>query len=380
VKYLHLVWANLMRHKRRTVLTTLSVALALFLFASLRSVGTTLDAMTAAGSETRMVVRNATGIVFPLPMNYTQRLAAVEGVRSVSWASWFGGSYQSDRHFEFASFAVDGRSFLAIYPEIVVSPEHQEAFFADRAGAIVGVDLIERYGWRVGQNVTLKGSLYPGDWTFTIRGTYTVSNKSFDELSFIFHYAYLEERTERRAMPGWFYLQLDDPGAAPNVAATVDGQFRNSSTPTRTETERAFNAGWVTMWGNVKFLMGAIGTAVVFAILLITSNAMMMSARERTGEVAVLKALGYGESLVFGLELAEAGVVALVGAALGLGGAVLLYRNLELFAQFLPGFVVTGGTVLLGAGLALALALSSGLVPAVRAARLPVVQALRHVE
>ncbi|HWO90137.1 MAG TPA: ABC transporter permease, partial [Gemmatimonadales bacterium] len=334
MKFLPLVWANLMRHRRRTVLTTLSVALALFLFASLRSVNTTLDKALEAGSETRMIVRNATGIVFPLPMSYAQRLAAVPGVGDVSWANWFGGSYQSDRHMEFASFSVDAPSFLRIYPEIVVTPEHYEAFMADRTGAVVGVDLLQKYGWRVGQAVTLRGSIYPGDWQFTIRGTYTVTNESFDEMSFIFHYRYLEERTERRAMPGWYYLKLNDPSAAATVASTIDEMFRNSSHPTRTETERAFNAGFITMWGNVRFLMNTIGMAVVFAILLVTGNAMMMSARERTGEIAVLKTLGYGDGLLFAIEMGEAGTVALAGAVLGLGGARLFWDSTEILSRF----------------------------------------------
>lgn len=379
MRFFPLVWANLMRHRRRTVLTTLSVALALFLFASLRSVSTTLDKATEAGSETRMVVRNAMGIVFPLPMSYAQRLAAVPGVSDVSWATWFQGVYQSERDF-FASFAIDPESFLRIYPEIVVPRDQFEAFIADRSGAIVGVDLMQKYGWRLGQQVTLRGSIYPGDWPFTIRATYTVTNESFDELSFMFNFRYLEERTERRALPGWYYLKIEHPEQAARVAATVDEQFRNSTHPTRTETERAFTAGFITMWGNVRFLMSTIGMAVVFAILLVTGNAMMMSARERTGEIAVLKTLGFSERLLFGIEMAEAGTVAMAGAVLGLGGAKLFWASTDVLSRFFPGYGVTGSTLAVGAALALTLALASGVVPAVRAARLSIVQALRHVE
>ena len=380
MKFLPLVLANLGRHKRRTVLTTLSVALALFLFASLRSFETTLSALTDAGSETRMVVRNATGIVFPLPKSYINRLAAVPGVKSVSWAAWFGAWYRSEREF-FANFAVDAPSMIAMYPEMIIPAAELEAFLRERTGALVGVDLMQKYGWRLGQNVTLNGTIFPGPWTFTIRGTYTAAEGSaFDEMSFMFHFAYLEEATERRASPGWFYLELTDPGRAGDVAAAVDAEFKNSSAATRTETERAFNAGWFTMFGNVKFLMMTIGIAVVFAILLVTGNAMMMSARERTSEIAVLKTLGYGGRLLFALELSEAAVVALVGAALGLGGATALWGKVEIFQQFLPGFHVAASTQLVGAALAVALALVSGFVPALRAYRLSVVQALRTVE
>lgn len=379
IKYLPLVWANLMRHRRRTVLTTLSVALAMFLFASLRSFKTTLEAVSEAGSETRMVVRNATGIVFTLPMRYAAQLAAVDGVQAVSWAAWFGAWYRSEREF-FGNFAVDPPTMLAMYPEIVVPPEQRDAFFRERTGALVGVDLMEKFGWRLGQNVTLNGTIFPGQYNFTIVATYTVTNNAFDEMSFMFHYDYLYEATEQRASPGWFYLQLTDPGRAADVAATIDAQFKNSNAATRTETERAFNAGWMTMFGNVQFLMTTIGLAVVFAILLVTGNAMMMSARERTGEIAVLKTLGFGSGLLFALELSEAAVVAGLGALLGLAGATLLWANVGVFQQFLPGFRVAPSTLVVGSVMTLGLALASGFVPAYRAYRLSVAQALRTVE
>lgn len=376
-----LVWANLMRHKWRTLLTTLSVAVALFLFASLRSFGTTLDELSKFGAANRMVVRHATAIVFPLQMSYAQRLAAVPGVKGVSWASWFGGWYQDPKVF-FANFAVDGPSFLALYPEISIPPEQQEEWLRDRRGAVVGVDLMEKYGWRLGQNIVLNGTIFPGQWEFTIRATYTTTTRAFDESTLMFHFEYLEERTERRAQPGWFYLDLVDGDMAPEVARAVDDMFRNSNAPTKTMTEQAFQASWMGMFGNVRTLMNAIGMAVVFAILLVTGNAMMMSARERTGEVAVLKAIGFGSRTVGGIELAEAGAVAVAGTALGLGGAALLWSNVTIRAieQFLPGFRVAGSTVAIGIGIALLLTLLSGLAPAYRAARMNVVEGLRTVE
>ncbi len=376
-----LVWANLMRHKWRTLLTTASVAVAMFLFASLRSFGTTLDRLSAFGSANRMVVRHATAIVFPLQMSYAQRLQAVPGVTGVSWAQWFGGWYQDPKLF-FANFAVDGPSFLSLYPEIVIPAAEREEWMRDRSGAVVGVDLMEKFGWRLGQNVVLNGTIYPGEWPFTIRATYTSTTRSFDERSFLFHYAYLDERTSHQAQPGWFYLAIADGDRAGEIATTVDEQFKNSRAPTKTMTEQAFQASWMGMFGNVRTLMNAIGMAVVFAILLVTGNAMMMSARERTGEVAVLKALGFGNRTVGAIELAEAGVVTLTGTAIGIGGATALWANVRVaqIEMFLPGFSVAPGTIWLGAGIALALTLVSGLVPAVRAARMSVVQALRTVE
>ena len=197
----------------------------------------------------------------------------------------------------------------------------------------------------------------------------------------IFHHSMFDERIGRAGIAGWYIVQIDNPEHAAGIAKAIDDLFRNSSAPTKTGTEREFQASFATMWGNVSLLMGTIGLAVVFAILLVTANAMMMSARERTGEVAVLKTIGFSDRMLFALVMLEAGVLALTGAAIGLGGAKLLYRATNFNGMgFLPGFNVTSATLLLGAGVALALMLASGLVPAVRAARLPMVQALRHVE
>jgi putative ABC transport system permease protein len=380
VRFLHLVLANLGRHKRRTFLTIASVALALFLFASLRTVVTTLGAAAQFGSARRLVATNATGIVFALPLNYANRLRTVPGVEAVSWANWFGGRYGDNKRF-FAQFAVDPESYLEMYPEIVLPEEQKQAFFRERTSAIVGRRLLDVFGWRLGQDVTIQGTIFPGDWTFTIRGVYTPSDPVINDDMLIFRHDYLEERLGRPGIAGWYIIRIDDPNRAAAVAKTIDDQFRNSSAATKTGTEQAFNASFATMWGNVSLLMGTIGMAVVFAILLVTANAMMMSARERTREVAVLKTIGFSDRTLFGLVMLEAAVVALTGALVGLGGAKLLYRATNFNAGgFLPGFDVTTGTLVVGAVVTLLLLLASGLVPALQAARLPVVQALRRVE
>jgi putative ABC transport system permease protein len=380
MKFLHLVLANLGRHKRRTFLTVTSVALALFLFASLRTVVTTLERAAQFGSARRLVTINATGLVFPLPLSYGNRLQAMKGVSAVTWANWFGGRYGDNKRF-FAQFAVDPASYLAMYPEIVLPADQKEAFMRERSSAIVGRRLLDIFGWKLGQNVTIQGTIFPGDWTFTIRGVYTPADAVINDDMLIFHHQYLEERIGRPGLAGWYVVEVTDPNNTAGIAKAIDDQFRNSSAPTKTGTEQAFNASFATMWGNVSLLMGTIGMAVVFAILLVTANAMMMSARERTGEVAVLKTIGFTDRTLFGLVMLEAGIIALTGALLGLGAAKLLYKATNFNAAgFLPGFDVTTNTLLLGVGVALLLMLASGLVPALRAARLPVVQALRRVE
>jgi putative ABC transport system permease protein len=380
MKFLTLLRANLFRHKRRTFLTVASVALALFLFASLRTVVTTIGLAAQFGSARRLVTTNATGIVFPLPVAYANRLAAMDGVEKVTWANWFGGRYGDGKRF-FANFAVDAKSYLALYPEMSVPPDQVEAFLRDRTGALIGSRLLDVYGWKVGQNVTLQGTIYPGDWTFTVRGVYTPTDKVINDDAMMFHFDYLDERMGRQGLVGWYILQIDNPENAARIATTVDDQFRNSNAPTKTGTEQAFNASFATMWGNVGLLMNTIGMAVVFAILLVTANAMMMSARERTRELAVLKTIGFTDRRLFGLVMLEAGLITITGAALGLGAAKLLYRATNFNAGgFLPGFDVTWQTLALGGGIALLLMLASGIVPAARAARLPVVAALRNVE
>lgn len=374
-----LVVANLGRNKRRTALTMLSVAVAFFLFATLRSVVTALQGVVDVGSETRLVTTSATGITFPLPQAHAQRIAAVDGVRSVTWANWFGGTYVDPRNF-FAQFAIDAESYLDMYPEMKIPEDQRKAFLAERTAALVGSGLMERFGWHLGQTVTLQGTIFPGDWAFTIRAVYTPDDPSFGDEIFHFHYDYLYERTNRRVSPGWFMLELDDPSRAARVSQQVDELFENSTAPTKTETEKAFQSSFVTMWGNVTGLVKAIGTAVFFAILLVAANTMMMAARERVGEVAVMKTLGFRNGTLFGIVLAEAITICLVGGALGLALARSTVGSVRLMQSIIPGFAIDAGTMAFGAALAVVLGTLTGVVPAVQASRLSVVDALRRVE
>lgn len=379
MKFARLTWANLVRSKRRTILTTLSVAAALFLFVTLRSVLTTLDDAKKVGSESKMITRNAISIVFFVPQAYYEKLRAVPGVKSVSWANWFGGVYRDPRDF-FAQFAIDAERYLAMYPELVIPGEQKQTFLAERTAAIAGRRLMERFGWELGQTVTLRGTIYSGEWPFTIRGVYTTTNPAFSDDMMFFHYSYLYEKAGRWPSPNWYVLELEDPSLAASVAERIDEMFKNSRAATRTETERAFQTGFVTMWGNVGFLLNAIGMAVFFAILLVAANTMMMASRERTGEVAVLKTLGFSDRLLFRLVLLEAAVITVGGGLLGVGGAKVLFDVTEFQgAGFLPGFHVRWSTAVIGLAMAVVLGVVSGFVPAWRAARLPVVQTLRRV-
>ena len=238
MRFLHLVLANLGRHKRRTILTTASVALALFLFASLRTVVTTLAAAAQFGSARRLVATNATGIVFALPLSYANKLRAVPGVEAVSWANWFGGRYGDNKRF-FAQFAVDAESYLEMYPEISLPEDQKQAFLHERGSAIIGRRLVDVFGWKLGQDVTIQGTIFPGDWTFTIRGIYTPTDPVINDDMMLFRHDYLEERIGRPGISGWYVLRINDANNAAQIAKTIDDQFRNSSAASKTGSQHA---------------------------------------------------------------------------------------------------------------------------------------------
>ena len=377
-----LIRTNLTRRLRRTILTVLGLGVALFLFVTLRTFLQTLQTLGDVGSESRLVVSNKLGIIFALPIAYRTRLEAVDGVEQVTYASWFGGVYQDAGNF-FANFAVDPETYFALYPEIVMSQDHRAAFLDDRTGALVGVRLMERFGWQVGQTVPLQGTIYPGEHRFTIRGTYSAGRKGFDQSSLLFHHRYLEELGEaggQGSTAGWYVLGLRDAQQAPTIANAIDATWENSAAPTRSQTEKAFNLNFVGLYGNIGFFLNAIGMAVVFAILLVAGNTMAMSARERFSEVAVLKTLGFTDGAVLRLVIAEAAAITSLGLIIGLGGAMLIFNVVQFdLGGFVPGLTVTPGITLVAVAIAFGIAVVSALVPAWQSARLQVVDALRYV-
>ncbi len=394
---LSLVFVNLFRNKRRTFLTFSSVAVALFLFCTLGGVLDTLEESIHVGSEARLVTRHGISLVFDLPYAYHDRIAAVPGVRRVGIQNWFGGQDPKDPRNFFAQFAVD-ETFFAIYRsemDIVQASEPQAggrapegvdprlaAYFEERTACVVGRKLFEKNGWKLGQTITLAGTIYPGDWPFTIRGVYAGKRRSFGEETMFFHFSYLDERGMggSRAV-GVYVLELDDPSRASAVASQVDALFENSAAATRTETEQAFQAGFVSMYGNIPFVIRVIGLAVVFAILLVAANTMVMAVRERTPEIGVLKTLGFSDGTVFGVILAEAALITMTAGLLGaLGAKYALEASQFNLMGFLPPMTIYWSTVLTGVAIAGVVGAVSGLIPAWTAYRLPIVDALRRVD
>lgn len=381
MKFLGLIGAHLRRSKRRTFLTVSSIALALFLFCTLRTVMTSLDAGIRASDDTRLVVRHAASLVFPLPLAYRSRLEQVPGVTRVGYGNWFGGYYQDPKN-QFTQFAVDGPSLFDLYPEVLIDPAQREAFLAEQTACIAGRTLADKYGWKLGDVIPITGTIFPGEWRLTLRGIYRASTPDADENAIFFHWKYVNESLPagRKDLVGIYWLKVASPGDAPRVSAAVDAIYENSPQPTKTETEKAFQAGFIQMMGNVSFLLTILGSAIVFAILLVTLNTMMMAARERTTEIAILKTLGFTDGLVLRIVAAEALIVSLAGGVLGCGLAFLIFRRLDFTAGgMFPNFRVLPETVGWGLLLALGMGLASGFVPALTAARLPIASALRKV-
>jgi putative ABC transport system permease protein len=381
VTFFRLIVAHLTRSKRRTFLTVSSIALALFLFCTLRTVMTSLDAGIRASDDTRLVVRHAASLVFPLPLAYRSRLEQVPGVQRVGYGNWFGGYYQDPKN-QFTQFAVDGPSLFDIYPEVLIDPAQREAFLSEQVACIAGKTLADKYGWKLGDVIPITGTIFPGEWRLNLRGIYKASTPDADENAIFFHWKYVNEGMPvgRKDLVGIYWLKVASPSDAPRVSAAVDAIYENSPQPTKTETEKAFQAGFIQMMGNVSFLLTILGSAIVFAILLVTLNTMMMAARERTTEIAILKTLGFSDSLVLRIVAAEAMIVSLAGGLLGCGLAFLIFRRVDFTAGgMFPNFRVLPETVGWGLLLALGMGLASGFVPALTAARLQIASALRKV-
>jgi putative ABC transport system permease protein len=380
MKYRHLIFANLFRKKIRTTLTLGSFAVALFLFGLLAVVrGAFNQGLEVAGAN-RLVVVNKVSIIQPLPISYKDKLAQIPGVTLVTHANWFGGVYQDERNF-FPQFAIEDDTYRQMFPEFIVPDDRWKTFLGDRVGAIVGEDLVKRFHWKVGDRVPIKGTIFPGTWEFNVDGIYTGSRPQDDTTQFWFHYKYLEERQDqyRKGLVGWYTVRIDDPGNATRVASAIDETFANSPWETKTETEKAFAAGFVKQAGNIEFLLLSIGSVVFFTLLLVTGNTMAIAVRERMRELAVLKAVGFSDGFVLSLVLGESLLLAAIGGGAGLALSKLFTLGGDPTRGMLPYFYLAPTAVIVGLIAALGVGMTAGILPAWAAMRLRVVDALRRV-
>lgn len=381
---LRLLLRNAFRHRLRTALTIIGLVVAVSAFGLLRTLIDAWYAGVEASSSTRLVTRNAVSLTFPMPRSYAERLKAVDGVTSVSWANWFGGIYQSERNF-FAQFAVEPASYLALYPEYKVSDAERLAFLRDRQGAIVGRKLAQKFGWKIGDAIPLRGTIYPGTWTFTLRAIYDGAEARTDENQMFFHWAYLSESMRARGsnradFVGAYIVGIDEPVNAAIVSQRIDAQFRNSLAETLTETEAAFQLSFVSMSEAILVAIEAVSVIIIVIIMAVMANTMTMTARERLAEYATLKALGFSPGFVVRLLFGESLMIALIGGALGIaltlpavaavGGAL---------GSFLPVFKISPVTLLQQMAAAGVVGVVAAAWPAWRMSRIDIVQGLRHV-
>ena len=391
MKFLPYVLKHLRRNWIRTASTVAGVAVCIFLFVTLQAVLAGIDASLQSAGASRLWTRHKVSLIFSLPLSYKERIAAVPGVRSVANASWFNGIYQDPKNF-FANFAVDMREYLAIYPEFQIPADQRDALLADRRGCVIGRGLAEQYGWKIGDTIPLESTIPPyrigQPFEFTVRAIYDadlVRHPGTDLKQLFFHYSYLYESTNRRTSAGTYVVEIDDPARAADIGAAIDALFDNSDAQTKTETESAFVAGFISMAGNQSLLLNAIGLAVTFTILLVSANTMSMAVRERRTEIAVLKTLGFSGELVLVLILAEALALGVLGGALGLllgSLTISALSNAPMVGQLLIG-AGQGGlptqVAVLGMGVSILIGFLAGVVPASIAYRAGITDTLRQV-
>ena len=378
-----LVLRNAFRHKLRTTLTIVGIIVAISAFGLLRTIVDAWYAGANASSSARLVTRSSVSLVFALPLNYAQKIRQVPGVASIAWANWFGGVYINERNF-FAQFAISP-SYLDLYPEFVLTDEQRKAFQADRVGAVAGRKLAEKFGWKVGDQIPLRGTIYPGTWTFNLRGIYDGAEEGTDTSTFFLHFDYLNEAIKRQYprrgdQTGVFIEQLRDPEDAAAVSQAIDATFKNSLAETLTETEKAFQLGFVSMTEAIVVAIRIVSFVIIVIIMAVMANTMAMTARERYGEYATFKALGFSNGFVAMLIFAESLGIALIG---GLLGIAFTFPMAEIFARtvgsILPGFKVSDETMVAQLASACVIGVVAAAVPAWNAARVRIVDGLRAI-
>jgi putative ABC transport system permease protein len=386
VSLLALVWKNTWARRGRVLLTLFGVAVAVAAFGFLRTTVRAYHAGVDAAASDRLVVRNRASLAVRMPIAHGARIAAVPGVTRVAAADWFGGVYKDEKHF-FASLAVDAEPFLALFPEYLLDDDERAAFLADPAGAVVGEKLAQLYGWQRGSRVTLRGTMFPGDFAFTVRGVYRPRDPATLPAMFLFHWRYLDEQApeERKGETLAFFAGVADPARSAEVAHAIDERFRGAEVETLSESEKSFHLTFISMASMVLVLLRGVAAFMLLVVVLVLGGAIGTAVRERTGELAVMKALGFSRRTLVFLVAAEAGLLGLLGGLAGSGLALVATR---LFARFMdrnlgaffPIFALEPRTVAYMIGGALGLAVLAALVPVGRVLGLRVADALRRVD
>jgi len=389
MKIIKLILKNTLRHKLRSVLTALGIAVAITAFGLLSTIIDAYFIGVEASSDTRLVTRNAVSLTFPLPLAYKDKIARIPDVTEVSYGNWFGATYIDQKNF-FPQFAIEPETFLRLYPEFLLSEQEKANFFKERNSCIVGRKLADKYGWQVGDTFRLLGTIYPGDWDYVIRGIYHGRDAATDESTMYFHWKYLDESLNqttpgRTGQVGVFYVGVENESDVVPVSDAIDNQFNNSLAETKTETEKNFQLSFVSMVGTIITAVRVISVVVIAIILLILANTMTMTARERISEYAVMKTLGFRPRHLVGLILGESTAIALVGGLFGLLWTFLLVWQFGLFltanvGSFFPVFELSNTTLAVALGASLLVGVLASVFPSLQAARLRIVDGLRRID
>lgn len=381
---INLIYKNAFRHKLRTSLTILGITIVILAFSLLRTVVSAWYAGVEASSATRLVTRNSISLVFPLPISYKDKIRQIHGVSFVSSAYWFGGIYIDEKNF-FANFAVEPKNFLELYPEYILPPDQKDAFLRDRKSVIAGQKLASKYQWEIGDTLTLKGTIFPGNWEFVVRGIYRGRDKSTDETQFFFHWDYLNESlkktTSLRADQAGFYLVgVNNPDLADDVAVTIDKTFKNSLAETLTETEKAFQLSFVSMSEAIVIAIQLVSFVVIIIIMAVMANTMAMTARERIGEYAILKTLGFGGWYIAALIFGESLFITVVGCAIGIAFTFPIAKVFgNVMGTYFPVFNVTTKTIYLDIAVSLLVGMVAAIIPTWRAITIRIADGLRRI-
>jgi putative ABC transport system permease protein len=381
MKFFPLLWSSLWRKKIRTIFTLLAVFVAFLLFGLLMTIRTAFSFGVDIAGLDRLVLIHKVSLIMPLPISYLERLRATEGVELATHQSWFGGVYQDPSNF-FAQMVVEPEPFMKIYPEFKIPPDQVKAWLADRQGAIVGIDLAKRFGWKLGDRIPIVGTIWQPKqgqvWEFNIAGIYD-GDQGVDKTNFFFRYDYLDEnRAGGEGLVGWYVVKIKDASQAQQMSATFDSMFANSSAETKTTTEKGFVEGFAKQVGDIGAIMIAILVAVLFTMMLVAANTMAQSVRERTSEMGVLKTLGFSNTSILALVLSESVLIAVLGGGLGLAAAWLFVQRGDPTNGMLPIFMLPPRDMTAGVVMIVLLGIVAGLWPAVNAMNLKITDALRR--
>jgi len=381
---LKLLLRNAFRHKLRTALTILSITIAILAFGLLRSFIGAWYAGVKASSANRLITRNAISLIFSLPLSYKDKIRQIDGVKQIAYGNWFAGIYKDEKNF-FANYAIEARHYMELYPEFVVPADQKEAFLRDRKGCVAGRKLVEQYHWRIGDIVPLKSAVFPGNWEFVLRGIYHGRDESTDERVFFFHWDYLNEAlkktTPRRAdQVGWYVVEVKDPNRAAEVAQAIDETFRNSLAETLSETEKAFFLSFISMADAIIIAIQLVSFVVIIIIIAVAANTMAMTARERIGEYAIFKTLGFRGWRIAGMIVGESLVITMIGCLIGIA---LTSPTAKVFSKYVgtyfPTFRVEIETIYMDIGASILVGLCAAIIPTWRALKIRIADGLRRI-